>query len=232
MTDSPDLRALALEQLRHISILQFQGMRRSMAADVPWRDPRQGQGRVLALLKMKPEITQRELTFLMGMSRQALAELLAKLQRQGLVEREPSPEDRRQMMVRLTDAGRAADQQGQTPNATFEGIIDCLDDDEVERLADIFAKIIDHLEAESGEVFEERREMFEELWRIGGEGFPGGFDPRMRRGHPGMRGFDPRMRGGPPGMRYGNPRVRAYDTPSHGFDPREHDGHPWPHEEE
>lgn len=48
-------------------------------------DPLQGQGRVLAMLQAKPETTQKELCFLLGMRQQSLSELLSKLEEKGFV---------------------------------------------------------------------------------------------------------------------------------------------------
>ena len=61
----------------------------------PVHNPYRGQGRVLAILKERPEISQKELTDLLEMSRQGAAELLAKLEKNGLIRRYPSAEDRR-----------------------------------------------------------------------------------------------------------------------------------------
>ena len=71
MSDDDDVRQLAADRLVYLAALQLREQRRGDTA--PWRDARQGQGRVLALLKIKPEITQRELTYLMGLSRQSSA---------------------------------------------------------------------------------------------------------------------------------------------------------------
>ncbi|QAY62616.1 MarR family transcriptional regulator [Xylanimonas allomyrinae] len=148
-------------------MLQMRLLRRAArpGRGAPWLDPSQGQGRVLALLKLKPETTQRELTFLLGMSRQALAELLAKLERQGLVEREPSAEDKRVVVVRLTEAGQAAEQAAELP-VTGDDLLDALDDDEVTRLSGYLARILDRVDQELGD----------DGWRRRGFG-PHGFGP-------------------------------------------------------
>ncbi len=92
-------------------------------------DPLRGQGRVLALLVMKPETTQKELQFLLNMKQQSLSELLTKLEAKGFIEREKSEEDKRITTVRLTEAGAAA-----APNPAekprISGAYDCLDDED------------------------------------------------------------------------------------------------------
>ena len=42
----------------------------------PMGDPRKGQGRVLAVLKLQPEISQKDLLYLLDMRPQSLGELL------------------------------------------------------------------------------------------------------------------------------------------------------------
>ena len=89
-------------------------------------DPLQGQGRVLAMLQAKPETTQKELCFLLGMRQQSLSELLSKLEEKGFVERQKSEEDGRVTLVKLTDEGKAAvpDLDELDPDEEVFGILD------------------------------------------------------------------------------------------------------------
>ena len=66
------------------------------------------EGRVLRLLQLNSPAAQKELAYVLGIRSQSLAELLAKMEDKGLVERAPHPEDRRTSIVSLTDAGRSA----------------------------------------------------------------------------------------------------------------------------
>gem|GEM_PF-247799 len=178
-----DPRRLAAERLSYLAVLQFQDRRRGGRRAEPWRDPRHGQGRALALLKLKPEMTQRELTYLMGMSRQSIAELLRKLEGQGLVERRPSEEDRRTVLVSLTEAGRAIDQDQDSAASSRPGLLDCLSDEEAATLAEFLGRIIDVLEERVGGDLEHRREMVAEFWRSRAAG------PHPHGDHPGPTGF-------------------------------------------
>ncbi|MDR1807828.1 MAG: MarR family transcriptional regulator [Propionibacteriaceae bacterium] len=220
ISDADDRRAAAAERLSYLWALQLQAQRRTRADASRLGDARQGQGRVLALLKLKPELTQRELTFLMGLSRQALAELLAKLERQGLIEREPSADDRRVLSVRLTQAGRDVN-QADDPDGGVESLLDCLDDDEVARLADYLDRMIAHLEETLGGDFDARRRTLEQYLRDGGfepggptlgglPGLPG----------PGWRGFAPGTRPGGPGDPRLNPDGTDPRLTPDGRDPR------------
>ncbi len=72
----------------------------------PMANIHRGQGRILALLKLKPEISQKDLSKILDMRPQSLGELLEKLERNGYITRNPSEEDQRIMTVRLTEAGK------------------------------------------------------------------------------------------------------------------------------
>ena len=141
-------------------------------------DPLRGQGRVLALLAVKPETTQRELSYLLDMRQQSLSELLSKLEEKGFITRERSAEDGRVVNVRLTEAGADAAPDLDALNKRAD-IIDCLDADERAQ----FEALIDKVTASITAKLEEK-----------------GIDPHaMRRGpHRGPQGPGPRC-GGPEG---------------------------------
>ncbi|MGN0968865.1 MAG: MarR family winged helix-turn-helix transcriptional regulator [Oscillospiraceae bacterium] len=124
--------------------------------------PYRGQGRVLSVLRVKPEISQKELCGLLDMSKQSLAELLSKLEKNGYIAREPSPEDRRSCTVRLLPAGeKAAADMGGTPSGV-DTIFDCLDDGELEQFSGYLSRIIRRCaESFPGEDLEERSRRME-----------------------------------------------------------------------
>jgi DNA-binding MarR family transcriptional regulator len=109
----------------------------------------QGQGRVLALLKLKPELTQKELSTILDVRSQSLGELLAKLERQGCIVRTPSAEDRRSMNIQLTEAGKVASEQ-QESGDDFDNLFQCLDENEQRQFGTSLERIIQSLEAELG----------------------------------------------------------------------------------
>lgn len=82
------------------------------AAAAAW--PTGGQGRVLKLLRLKPEMSQREMAEILGIRPQSLGETLSKLEAAGYVEREPMENDRRSLVVRLTESGAQAAESGRT----------------------------------------------------------------------------------------------------------------------
>lgn len=174
-----------LKRLFELAWLLRRRSMRHLREHGPMGAPHQGQGRILALLKLKPEMSQKELSTILDIRAQSLGELLAKLERSGLIERSPSEEDRRAMIVRLTEAGRAAAEQG-LGFETADSLFDCLSAEEQAAFADYVRRLIEALGEELGE----------------DEEGPRG-DPRARFGF----GGPGRGRGGPIG--FGGPGHRA-----------------------
>lgn len=141
----------------------------------PMGDPHRGQGRVLTLLSLREEISQRDLLYLLDMRPQSLGELLIKLERGGYIERKSSEDDRRVMMVKITDEGKRAASRTDRPDS--DGLFDCLTDGEREALSGYLDKIIAAIESRSG--MDERSEAA--FYARGRSGFPGFGPDGMRR---------------------------------------------------
>lgn len=90
-----------LERVQMLSgrLLRAEGGRLSRG-----RDASRGQGRVLKALALVPEISQKDLMVLLDMRQQSLAELLAKLEAKGLVER-PNQKKKASLRARLRCIG-------------------------------------------------------------------------------------------------------------------------------
>ena len=112
----------------------------------PSGDPHRGQGRVLAILNLQPEITQKELSYLLDMRNQSLGELLAKLEKNGAIIREPSQEDRRSMNIKLTDEGAKLIKQGGKNPDDVSKIFECLSVEDQSKLHEILEHLIGELE--------------------------------------------------------------------------------------
>ena len=128
----------------------------------PLGNPHRGQGRVLSILKLKPEISQKELTYLLDMSKQGLAELLNKLEKKGYIKREPVEEDRRSFNIKLTEEGAAvAGEMGDMP-LDLDKVFDCLSDEEQAKLHEYLLRIIECLEDQlPGDDNDLRKQMME-----------------------------------------------------------------------
>jgi len=135
-------------------------------------NPHRGQGRVLAILKLKPVISQKELTYLLDMSKQSVAELATKLEKSGYITREPSEDDRRVMTIRLTEEGAKNADNTDSREPDILKIFDCLNDDELSTFSEYLGRIISQYEEQfPDEDFEERRRYMEKFMLAHGHGF-------------------------------------------------------------
>jgi DNA-binding MarR family transcriptional regulator len=168
-----DIKTTIAEQLQQLQMLMHRATFHDFLGTGKVHNPHRGQGRILALLKMKPEISQRELTYLLGMSKQAVAELLSKLEKNGHVTREPSEENKNAMNIKLTEDGRkAADNvDDRTPEAAK--IFECLNDEELSLFSEYLGRIIKKYEEQfPDDDYEERRKHMEDfISRYGHGGF-------------------------------------------------------------
>lgn len=137
-----------------LSTLQWLMKRHQMfcqAESGPFADTSRGQGRILAMLKIQPEITTKELAYLLGIRQQSLNELLNKLEKNGYVERKPSENDKRVMIVHLTEKGK----QLQQPETDYQSIFNCLLPEELQQLSQYLDRIIEAFQVQTGNVSEE-----------------------------------------------------------------------------
>lgn len=121
----------------------------------PFADATRGQGRVLAMLKIQPEMSARDLSYLLGIRITSLNELLAKLEKGGYIGRKPSDADKRVSIVYLTEAGKATKQAAPDYGEVFA----CLSDEEQASFGGYLDRIIDALEPQvGGEISDEELE--------------------------------------------------------------------------
>lgn len=191
----------------NLSTLQFLLRKRYISKQMqhgPCADPTQGQGRVLAFLRMQPEISTKDLSYVLGIRQQSLNELLNKLEKNDLVVRKPSEEDKRVMIVHLTEKGKNAEQV----ENDYSDIFSCLTEEELTTLNGYLEKLIDSLEDQSNGKYEEEmmnwmhevrsrmgEEQFERLMAMKHAGFGRGIPPFGRgvghdREHGHGRGHD------------------------------------------
>lgn len=130
-----------IHQLRHL-------MRRYQGNKMHQGSPHRGQGRVLALLSIQPEISQKELSYLLDMRQQSISELLLKLEQKSYITRTPSEEDRRTTIIRLTEDGKAASQQPKESQKGFNKVLDVLTSQEQQTLSGYLERITQALKDE------------------------------------------------------------------------------------
>lgn len=117
----------------------------------PMADPTRGQGRVLAMLKLQPEMSSKDLAYLLGIRQQSLNELLNKLEKNGYISRAQSEADKRVIMIKLTEKGKQEHQEKQD----YSGIFDCLNEEERDLFSDYLDRVIAALETKVGNDGEE-----------------------------------------------------------------------------
>lgn len=152
--------------------------------------PYRGQGKVLNVLKRQPEISQKELTGLLDMSKQSLAELLGKMEKSGYIAREPSERDKRSVTIRLLPEGsRVAEEMDDSDMAVMH-IFDCMEQDELERFSASLERVIHKCsEYFPGEDYEARRARLEHFVNKYDHSFTY-FDDKDKLGHQKARGED------------------------------------------
>ena len=229
------------ELYNKLSKLQWLLQRHHMvnhAENGPFADTTRGQGRVLAMLKIQPEISTKDLSYLLGIKVASLNELLSKLEKKGYIVRKPSENDKRVMINHLTEKGR---EEKQATN-DYSGIFDCLDESEQETFSDYLDRVITALETQVGSEYDEDEinewmnsarsrmgdDMFEHIMDMRGGFGPQGFGDRHPQHH-GPEHHDPRHDGqGPIDPRNMDPRFvgrgpfggfgDSSDVPPHEFE--------------
>lgn len=178
-SDSSDL----FEQFTRLNWLLHRYHQQNHREFGPMGDTHRGQGRILALLKLKPEISQKELSSILDIRSQSLGELLSKLEKSGYIARTPSEADRRVMEIRLTEAGKEASTRSEQQLDT-EALFQDLNEEEQAALSDYLNRIISTLEQLFGNSDSEYD--FTNHPPFEGRGF--GPHPGMRDGRPPFAG--------------------------------------------
>lgn len=135
-----DIKNEIIENLRQI---QINIIRRSFQNDAG-SNPLRGQGRVLGILLENSGISRSELGEKIHMSRAAMAELLGKMEKKGLIERTRSQDDKRRIDIKLTPKGRKAAKSTELAAALLPGMLDCLEQEELEQFNSYLERIIEH----------------------------------------------------------------------------------------
>ena len=103
-----------------------------------------GQNRILGILLENPKMSQRALQECLGIEPGSLSEILAKLEEKGFLVKEKDESDRRKMILRLTDAGKAAAEtektEGSKPHA--EELFQALSPEEQRQLKEMLRRLL------------------------------------------------------------------------------------------
>jgi DNA-binding MarR family transcriptional regulator len=126
------------EKIKLMQHLLHKRHRREREGYGPMADVRQGQGRILALLKMQDGINVKDLAYLLGTGVPSVSEFLTKLEKGGYVIREQSKDDKRIVIVKLTKKGK---EQRQLEEPGMEDVFAVLTAEEQKTLAEYLDRI-------------------------------------------------------------------------------------------
>ncbi|WP_424245843.1 DNA-binding MarR family transcriptional regulator [Elusimicrobium posterum] len=186
-----------MEKFARVNALMHRMHHHMHMEDGVFTNVHRGQGRVLAILQMKPNMSQKDLGYLLDMRAQSLSELLLKLERNGYIKRTESEEDRRSMNISLTPEGEeAASKSGESSKEEFFSF---LVHEEREVLSELLDKIITNLQEKTGGM-DERRGGCGHHHGPHGHPFGPGHGPF---GHGRRGGFGRHGRGGPHAHNFG-----------------------------
>ena len=99
-----------------------------------------GQERILHILSHREELSQRELQEILRIQPGSISEILSKMERAGLLTRERDDNDKRRIVLKLTDAGRKKAADGGEQNRDFFAP---LDGDQKEQLKGLLKILLD-----------------------------------------------------------------------------------------
>jgi len=127
------------QKLSRLQWLLHKQQIRRYADGGPMADTTRGQGRILAVLKLKDGISTKDLSYLLGVRVSSLNEILTKLEKSGHVTREAYEEDKRVMLVKLTEKGKSEEGPG---SAEFGDIFACLSEQEQQNFGEYLDRVL------------------------------------------------------------------------------------------
>lgn len=105
-------------------------------------DPAHGQGRILAMLKMRDGVSVRDLAYLLDLAPSTMSEFLVKLEKSELISRESVEGDKRINIIKLTDKGRAVEQRTESEE---DGLYDCFGENEQKEFGEYLDRLTESL---------------------------------------------------------------------------------------
>lgn len=100
-----------------------------------------GQNRILDILLKNPEMSQKTLQEQLGIEPGSMSEILGKLEEKGFLTKEKDENDRRRMLIRLTEEGKKAAKAEDVKGST-EGIFSSLKEEEQEQLKEMLQRLL------------------------------------------------------------------------------------------
>jgi DNA-binding MarR family transcriptional regulator len=137
------------ERISRLQWLIERGLTRGFPENYQPTDPNSRQGRILALLKLKDNVSTTELAYLLGIRESRLTEPLDRLEKNGLISRQPSTQpDTNETLVSLIEA--AAPEEEPKTTGDFFYAFDALSEEDLVSFSGYVDKIIAAYEAKLG----------------------------------------------------------------------------------
>ena len=128
-----------------------------------------GQGRLIIFLKRKDKLSTKELSEILNVSVTSLNETLNKLEQQNFIRKVPSEQDKRVLLVELTEEGRALEFKNHEDIDIFDALSDGEKENLNEYLNRLTASLHNKFKEENPERYEKiiknRKEIFEKYFK-------------------------------------------------------------------
>jgi DNA-binding MarR family transcriptional regulator len=120
-----------------------------------------GQGRILALLKMRDGVSMKDLSFMLGLAPSSTSEMLSKLEKNGYITREQNESDKRATIIHLTEKGKNVEQSESATD--MDNIFSCFNTSEQKTFGEYLNRLIEVLKERLGYDDEETDVRMQEL---------------------------------------------------------------------
>ncbi len=123
------------------------------------------QGMILRILSVKPKISQKELFGMLDISKQSLSETLSKLEKEELITRTSSEEDKRSQIIEITEKGKDIIKNYHNQSFQDSTVLDDFTEEELNTLSGYLDRILTKFENDGicNDDFMEKRKSFEKF---------------------------------------------------------------------
>ena len=167
---SKDLREISNHLLYHKFTMINEILDKRYKRDNPeMKNVSKGQGRIIAVLRRKDRISTKDLSEILNISVSSLNETLNKLEQKGFVKKVPSDEDKRVLLIELTEKGKEVKFKNHRDLDIFDTLDenekDCLDEYLNRLIVELHRKFKDENPEKYEKCFKNRQEIFKKHFK-------------------------------------------------------------------
>lgn len=168
--DSKDLKEISNHLLYHKFTMINEILDKRYKRDNPeMKNVSKGQGRIIAVLRRKDRISTKDLSEILNISVSSLNETLNKLEQKGFVKKVPSDEDKRVLLIELTEKGKEVKFKNHRDLDIFDTLDenekDCLDEYLNRLIVELHRKFKDENPEKYEKCFKNRQEIFKKHFK-------------------------------------------------------------------